>query len=48
MDFFSQLANYSFPMAVAAFLLVRIEGKLDELNKSLTELISVIAGKDLS
>jgi len=48
MDFFSQLANYSFPMAVAAFLLVRIEGKLDELNKSLTELIRVIAGKDLS
>jgi hypothetical protein len=48
MDFFSQLANYSFPMAVAAFLLVRIEGKLDELNKSLTELIRVIAGKDVS
>lgn len=38
-------ANYGFPMIVTAFLLVRIEGKLEQLTVSINELSKVIAGK---
>lgn len=41
----SYAANYGFPMVVTAFLLVRIEGKLDELGAGITELTKVIALK---
>ncbi|SDF79425.1 YvrJ family protein [Sporolituus thermophilus] len=38
-------ANYGFPMVVAAYLLVRIEGKLEQLTASIHELAKVIAMK---
>jgi hypothetical protein len=38
-------ANYGFPMIVSIFLLVRIEGKLEQLTVSINELSKVIAGK---
>jgi len=34
----SQFANYGFPMVVAAYLLVRVEKKLDDLTKAITNL----------
>lgn len=41
----SYAANYGFPMAVTAFLLVRIETKLDALDVSIKELTKVITLK---
>lgn len=42
-DLFSQIANFGFPIVVCVYLLVRIEGKLDQLTKSIHELANVIA-----
>lgn len=36
-------ANYGFPMVISIFLLVRIEGKLEKLSASISELSKVIA-----
>lgn len=38
-------ANYGFPMVVSVYLLVRIEGKLEQLTTSINDLAKVIAGK---
>jgi hypothetical protein len=38
-------ANYGFAMVVAIYLLVRIEGKLEQLSISINDLSKVIAGK---
>lgn len=38
-------ANYGFPMMVSVFLLVRIEGKLEQLTVCINELAKVIATK---
>jgi hypothetical protein len=38
-----QAANYGFPMVVSIYLLVRIEGKLEQLAVSIHELAKVIA-----
>ena len=38
-------ANYGFPMVIAVYLLVRIEGKLDQLTISIHELSKVIEKK---
>lgn len=38
-------ANYGFLMVVSVFLLVRIEGKLEQLAVSINELAKVIATK---
>lgn len=38
-------ANFGFPMAVAGFLLIRIESKLDALSASIHNLANVIAAK---
>ncbi|MBP2628689.1 MAG: Protein of unknown function YvrJ [Firmicutes bacterium] len=38
-------ANYGFPMVVCAYLLVRIEGKLDQLSSSINDLTKVITAK---
>ncbi|GBG57954.1 YvrJ family protein [bacterium BFN5] len=38
-------ANYGFAMVVSIYLLVRIEGKLEQLTVSINELTKVIAGK---
>ncbi|RQD73039.1 MAG: YvrJ family protein [Candidatus Syntrophonatronum acetioxidans] len=37
------VANLGFPIAVSIYLLVRIEGKMDELTGSVKELSRVIA-----
>ena len=41
-QFLAYCSAYGFPMAVAAYLLVRIEGKLEKLTASIQELTSVI------
>ncbi|WP_129599696.1 YvrJ family protein [Anaerophilus nitritogenes] len=37
------IGNVGFPIAVSAFLLIRIENKLDELNKILISMIELLA-----
>lgn len=44
-DLLAAFGSYGFPMAVTAFLLVRIEAKLGALNDSVRELAGVIAKK---
>jgi len=39
----SQIANLGFPVVVSIYLLVRMEGKLDELTKSIAELSRTIS-----
>lgn len=39
------IANVGFPIAVAAYLLVRIEGKLESLSLSINELARVVGEK---
>ena len=38
-------ANYGFPMVISIYLLVRIEGKLEQLAGSINDLAKVIATK---
>ncbi|NLL81227.1 MAG: YvrJ family protein [Tissierellia bacterium] len=40
---FSTIANLGFPIVISVYLLVRIEGKLDELTISINELSKVIS-----
>lgn len=42
-DFLKLVGNFGFPMVVSAYLLVRIEGKLNALSSSITELAKAIA-----
>jgi len=37
------VGNFGFPIVVSAYLLVRIERKLDELSASITELAKAVA-----
>lgn len=37
-NLYDQIANVGFPIAVATYLLVRIEGKLNLLTESINEL----------
>lgn len=37
-DIFLNIANLGFPIVLSIYLLVRIEGKLDELSNSIIEL----------
>lgn len=37
------VGNFGFPIAVSAYLLVRIEGKLNELSSSIMELAKAVA-----
>ena len=41
----AQAANYGFPMVVAIYLLVRIEGRLEQLANCINELAKTIAAK---
>jgi hypothetical protein len=43
-ELFAQIANFGFPIVISIYLLVRIEGKLDQLTESINELSRVIAG----
>ena len=38
-------ANYAFPMVISVYLLVRIEGKLEQLTASINDLTKVITQK---
>lgn len=38
-------ANFGFPMMVSVYLLVRIEGKLEQLTQSINTLAQIINGK---
>ena len=42
-EIYSGIANLGFPIAISIYLLVRIEGKLNQLSDSITELSKVIA-----
>ena len=37
------VGNFGFPIVVSSYLLVRIEGKLNELSTSITELAKAVA-----
>jgi hypothetical protein len=39
------VGNVGFPIAVAAYLLVRIEGKLEALSASIAKLAEAVAGE---
>ncbi|HHV27355.1 YvrJ family protein [Anaerosalibacter bizertensis] len=41
-EVYTQIANLGFPIVISIYLLVRIEGKLDDLTKSINELSKVI------
>ena len=41
----AQAANYGFPMVVAIYLLVRIEGRLEQLTARISDLARIIAAK---
>ena len=42
-EIYSNIANLGFPIVISIYLLVRIEGKLNDLTKSISELSKVIA-----
>lgn len=44
-DFMKAVANTGFPIAVAAYLLIRIEGKMDNLSDSIKQLATIISVK---
>lgn len=39
-DFFKLVANFGFPMVVAGFVLVRLEGSIRELDQSVRLLVA--------
>ena len=41
-ELLGSVANYGFPMVVASYLLVRIEGRLGALDSSIRELTRVV------
>ena len=43
-EILTQIANFGFPIVLSIYLLVRIEGKLNQLTESINELSRVIAG----
>lgn len=42
-DLYTHVANLGFPIVISIYLLVRIEGKLNQLTESINELSKVIA-----
>ncbi len=42
-EVFALISNLGFPVAVSIFLLVRLEGKMDELTASVKELSQAIS-----
>ncbi|MBU5436685.1 YvrJ family protein [Tissierella sp. MSJ-40] len=43
-EIYSHIANLGFPIVISIYLLVRIEGKLNQLTESINELSRTIAG----
>lgn len=44
-DFLKAVGNVGFPMAVAAYLLIRIESKMDNLSASISQLSTILSIK---
>lgn len=44
-EFLKAVGNVGFPIAVTAYLLIRIEGKLDNLSASINQLSTIISTK---
>lgn len=42
-EIYSNIANLGFPIVISVYLLVRIEGKLNALTESISELSKVIS-----
>ncbi|NLY77185.1 MAG: YvrJ family protein [Tissierellia bacterium] len=42
-EIYSHIANLGFPIVISIYLLVRIEGKLNQLTESINELARVIS-----
>lgn len=40
---YASIANLGFPIVISVYLLVRIEAKLDDLSKSITDLAHAIS-----
>ncbi len=45
-EIISQIANFGFPIVLSVYLLVRVEGKLEKLTESISELSKTIASMD--
>lgn len=44
-DFLKAIADVGFPLAVTAYLLIRIEGKIDNLSSSINQLSTILSIK---
>jgi flagellar biogenesis protein FliO len=44
-DFLKAVGNVGFPIVVAAYLLIRIEGKMDHLSSSINQLSTILSIK---
>lgn len=44
-ELLTSVANVGFPIAVAAYLLIRIEGKMDSLSASINQLSTILSIK---
>lgn len=44
-EIYTNIANLGFPIVISLYLLVRIEGKLNDLTESISELSKVIGEK---
>jgi hypothetical protein len=42
-DILKLMSNFGFPIVISAYLLVRIEGRLNELSSSISELAKAVA-----
>lgn len=42
-EMYSHIANLGFPIVISIYLLIRIEGKLNQLTESINELAKVIS-----
>jgi hypothetical protein len=44
-DLLKAVGNFGFPIAVAAYLLIRIESKIDNLSSSINQLSTILSVK---
>lgn len=47
-EIYSLIANVGFPIAVAAYLLVRLEGKMDRLTEAVQQLTAAVEKNSLT
>ncbi|CAM3299199.1 YvrJ protein family protein [Filibacter tadaridae] len=47
MDYFMEFINtMGFPIAISSFLLIRLDSKLEQLNKTLIQLLETVSKKN--